>query len=279
MTEAELTREIRMWLRDPDCDVWDEEQMNRFIQKAVRKYSEDSGIFHGGMLLFPDGDGRCRYPDDYIYTLSACNERHELLELIDLDELRRFYGDYRRMTGRAHYIYEELNEPGYFRLCPNPRCSSVKETVYPRWIAGTVDPYGVRMDGGYGVNLNPERYGELYFYFKNYSCGVTEDGKYGEIERIRNREVWRTQAPADYYGTPYMLLRGEYQGELFYSRYGRLEEIHDKLTLMYAVCSMAYAADGDWQDVNQSLALEKEYRKRINAGRVKPMLKCRMRSF
>lgn len=278
MTEAEVIQESRMWLRDPDGEVWSEDQMRRWVQKAVRKYSEDSGIFHGSVLLFPDALGRCKYPADYIYTLSACNARHELLELISLTELRRFYSDYRTVKGLPQYIYEELNEPGYCRLCPNPGAVYTQESAYPVWESGEIDHYGIGLDR-YGVSLNPERYGELYYHFRHETCGITDDGRYGEIEWFRNGEPWRSQGWADRYGTPIELVRGDYHGEMFYSRSARLEEIADKLALVYAVCAMAYAADGDWQDVNQSMALESEYRKRVSRGRVKPMVKCRMRSY
>ena len=174
MKTAEITRLARRLLGDPDGKVWNDDELEKMIRLAARRYSEDAGCYHGIFNFCPDAKGRYHYPGDFIAFLVGWNdEEHEVVAGTE----RKIAGSEIERDGSPRFIYDDLSGPGEFRLSPNPE-KRQERTEIGVDIWGEVNPpeFGV-VDRGLGVVASAAGY--------NFA-GDAAYIRYADAEKIRD---------------------------------------------------------------------------------------------
>lgn len=153
MKISELIYRIREYLHDPDGKIWDDSELAEMIDRAAENYSSDTGIFRGHFNFVVDSDGGCNLPKNYIGFVAGWNDKGYHIENISVGELNRFYEQYTATDGDAEFVFEDLDDIGRFRFCPNP-FKRQNITVYVPYY-----PYGIPAAPSYGIPTRTEDYG------------------------------------------------------------------------------------------------------------------------
>jgi len=153
MTEGSIIEKARAYLRDPDGAVWSYAELAGMLAEAVKRYSEDSGFFRGSFHFAPDESGVYAFPEDYIFFQTAYDAKGNAIDAISITELQMIYPDYLNVKGEPEYIGDDLDNPGLYRLCPNPvDLQAIGIGIFNQEYGVLLDGYGETMDGdSYGV--------------------------------------------------------------------------------------------------------------------------------
>lgn len=266
---------VRTYLYDKNKRVWSDDELYSMIGKAVESYAEDTGSYRSTFSFYRARDGKYHYPDDYIYFQAGWNKSGGHIIAESTIEIGRHYSDYLVVKGLPVFIYDDLDNPGTFRLCPDP--VNLLDTQYAffigeygeflsdkkdwwRVIDETYYPcdsaYGTMLDDSYGLILEGADYGTLfsmieYVFAGDY--GTLLDDNYG------------VPIPTDYYGTIWDFIGYQFTGDISYSRYASTDEITDYMALVYHVLSQAYDTDADWGDASRASQFSWKYKSRVDS--------------
>lgn len=156
MKKTELVALTRRFLGDVAGKVWNDTELERFIDEAARRYAEDAECFHAAFPFFPAADGGYEYPEDMICLLVAWNRDGENILPQAHHDLT---ADEAAQRGVPKFIFDDLNDPGKFRLAPDPEeMQGVTPFEVDEWgeiVEG--GPWGV-IDEGFGVVLDADGY-------------------------------------------------------------------------------------------------------------------------
>ena len=153
MKIPELKRRIREYLHDPEGKIWDDDELAGRIERAAENYSSDTGMFRGHSLFVVDEDGGWSLPKNYISFVAGWNEKGYHIDNVSAGELKRFYPNYTATEGDAEFVFEDLDDIGRVRFCPNP-FKQQNSTIYVPYY-----PYGLAAAPSYGIPAKAEDYG------------------------------------------------------------------------------------------------------------------------
>ena len=212
MTESDYIKTVRAFLHDSEGKVFDDEELLKMLSTAAYTYCKDTALYRGAFHFFVDEKGAGKLPDDYVEILAAWNGEGYHVEPISVSELSCIYGNYISVQGNERFVYEDLDDIGKYRLCPNPYenenvISFVSET-----------PYGITPFPGYGTPISRHGYG--------FSTDVRQYNFIGDAEYVRVVPIERIQ---DYMALVYHAVyqaytidsyfQDENKARLFYSQY------------------------------------------------------------
>ena len=212
MNERDYIRTIRAFLHDPEGKVFDDAELLKMLETAASTYCKDTALYRGAFSFFVDADGIGKLPDDYVEFVSAWSGEGYQIESISVSELADIYGNYISVQGGARFIYEDLDDIGKYRLCPNP---FEKENVVS---LVSEHPYGITPFPGYGTPVSRRGYG--------FSTNVRQYQFIGDAAYVRVVPIDRIQ---DYMALVYHAVyqayavdsyfQDENKARLFYSQY------------------------------------------------------------
>ena len=156
MEKTELIALTRRFLGDVAAKVWTDAELGRFIDEAANAYAEDAECFHASFSFFPAVDGGYEYPEDMLCFLVAWNRDGENIIPQAHHDLA---GGEVAQKGVPKFIFDDLNDPGRFRLSPDPEdIQEVTPLEVDEW-GEIIDggPWGV-IDDGFGVVLDADGY-------------------------------------------------------------------------------------------------------------------------
>ena len=152
MKLSEYLAKIRLYLYDPDGKVWTDDELLAMIDEAARCFCADTGLYRGCVSILTDDCGRVKMPGNYIRLLAGWNPEYRM-KTISVTALQAERPDYITAEDMADYIYEDLDDGGTLRVCPNPnRQQNIR--AYKMWY-----PYGVPVLPRRGVPVKTESYG------------------------------------------------------------------------------------------------------------------------
>lgn len=179
MEEQELLILVRRYLGDPSGKVFADSELARMIENAVKQYSEDAGCFHGTFSFYPNENGEYKYPEDYICYLVGWNKDERNVRQSSAKEISRFVPNCDNEKGLPEFIYDELDMPGAYSLCPNPYDTQVLNDI-------DASDYGVILNNDYGVELEGELYGVSKRIFEFAFVGDAQYVRYAVLSEIKD---------------------------------------------------------------------------------------------
>jgi len=153
MQKDEYIKIIRGFLHDPQGKVFDNDELETMLKTAADTYCKDTALYRGVFSLYVDSEAVGKLPDDYIEFVAGWNGDGFHLECADVDYLRTQYGHYLAVEGHARFIYEDLDNIGQYRICPNPYKFENLVLYIPE------NPYGVMLFESYGTAKARKGYG------------------------------------------------------------------------------------------------------------------------
>ena len=153
MQTSEYIELIRAFLHDPEGKVFDDAELTNMLEDAAHEYCKDTALYRGTFSFLVDENGTCKAPEDYLEFVAGWNQDGRHVEAISTDELREQYGPYLQVKGTANFIFEDFENIGYLRLCPNPYDLQHLVLYVP------ANPYGIMLFSGYGTPRTRGGYG------------------------------------------------------------------------------------------------------------------------
>ena len=165
----QATDKLRLYLADPLQKIWQELELHKLLEEAVKQYSIDTCAFTGTFDLIPDEDGNYLYPDDFIGFVIGWNDHgREILPTssFELFSVRRKSAD---AVGDVKYIFADSASDGVYAVHPLPadNQNAVSVTLTPFWGEVFTDSFGVFDIDGFGTTLSVTEYtfaGDCVYY-------------------------------------------------------------------------------------------------------------------
>lgn len=179
MNKSGYLKKLRFFLADPDGKMWDDIELNTFLDESLKRYCIDSCCFIGEFAFLPDKDGTYHYPEDFGKFLIGWNASGTEIKPSTSKEL--FLNCHYDITrqGEARYIYDDLSSHGDFSLYPTPSEMSNLQYI-------TILPdYGEILDDRYGVYLTSD-YGTTFTVIDSGNAGTYYYCKIGEYEEVKD---------------------------------------------------------------------------------------------
>lgn len=173
MDKAGFLRKLRLFLADPDGKVWDDIELNTFLDEALKKYCIDSGCLVGEFPIAHDENGIYHYPKNFCKFMIGWNIYGEEIIPSNARELFIRSNNDSRRRGKIEYIYNDLSSHGDFSLYPNPikiyNPERINIPFSPDYGEILDNEYGVYLVADYGTTLtittpNIEYAGTIYYY-------------------------------------------------------------------------------------------------------------------
>lgn len=177
MTEKEYLLRIREYLHDPEGKIWNDDELTKMLVQSAKTYSKDTGIFRGRFSIMVNSEGSFRLPKDFVAFVAGWNPNGKHINAIPVTEVSRYYGDFSSVEGDAEFCYEDFEDIGKARLCPNPYAKQDVKNYQP-------DSFGLIPLSGYGIPLHGQEYGLPTVIYKFNSCGDAVYIRTEEFERI-----------------------------------------------------------------------------------------------
>lgn len=178
MDKAGFLKKLRLYLADPDGKIWDDIELYRILDDALKQYCYDSGAFVGSFDFCPDSAGVYHYPDDFSAFMIGWNSKGEEITPASARELFYRSGRDAYRFGDAEYIYDDLVSQGEFALYPTPPDMQNRKTISISSNYGEImnSEFGVFVADEYGTTLSVDNFdfAGTVFYRKN---GNFEDVK------------------------------------------------------------------------------------------------------
>lgn len=113
MTRGEAIEIARQLLSDSSGSVFKDSMMNRYAERARKKYCEDTGFFVGKIQLYSDDKSRFRLPDDFIGPLFAIRADGQRIEIstsrLSIDGASE---------GKVESLFRDLDDDGFYKMSP-----------------------------------------------------------------------------------------------------------------------------------------------------------------
>lgn len=231
MTYENIVKKLRMFLADDKMIIWSDEDLQLFIEEAIRQYSMDCGFFCRSFSFHPESNGIYKVPDDFSKLLIAWNDQgHEITITNTVFFDGRQY-EKNLSAGPVRYIYSDLSSSGDYKLLPEIANSQNLEYAVFSDIYGEVEDnqFGVFEDDKFGI-----------------SCDIFEYDFVGDAvyQRIANIEEIKDYMPIIYYAMS-IAYSGDYEysnaqmAEIYLARYKQRiaaydtvrKDLHGKLNL------------------------------------------------
>lgn len=179
MNKADFITKLRMYLADKDNRIWQDDDLDYFIDEAVKRYSADSGAFTASFEFSPDRDGNYTMPDDCVGIMVSWNEKNETLMPASANEIYLRSEKNAAAKGSAEYIMNDCTNHNGVAFYPDP--AEQQETVFydTNEASGEVHTgeTGVFLDGYYGVTTEIKscKYAGVIYYNRIARCEEIRD--------------------------------------------------------------------------------------------------------
>lgn len=143
-----------MFLADPEGKIWDSDELNHYLDEALKQYCIDSGSFSSSFDFYPDPSGTYNYPENYASFMIGWDQNGNEITPTTAKNLYKFTCRNANRRGDARYIYDDLDSYGSFSLHPLPEQHQKNITVTPEYGEILDFDHGVFDNGDYGTTLS-----------------------------------------------------------------------------------------------------------------------------
>lgn len=179
MNKAEFINKLRMYLADKESRIWSDDELNHFIDEAIKKYSADSKAFTAHVDFAPDKNGRYVLPDDCAGIMVSWNDKGETIIPSSGNEIYLRSMKNACNQGSAEYIFNDYSNHNGIAFSPDP-AESQDVVIYKHDSASgevVTDEYGVLLDNQYGVSteIKSFNYAGVIYYNRTARCEEIRD--------------------------------------------------------------------------------------------------------
>lgn len=179
MQRNDYIKKVRMFLADSQGVIWDDVEINDFLDEGLKQYCIDSGEFVGRFDFYPNNNKSYDYPDDFATFMIGWNKNGTEITQCSATELIQKQNKNIYKIGDIEYIYDDLSTYGEFNLYPDiSQIQNVQQI-------NITTPYGEIFDTSYGVFIN-EDYGTTLSIITFDFAGDIYYHKIGNLEDVKD---------------------------------------------------------------------------------------------